>query len=148
MIKKTINKTIPVTIYVAEDGKEFQTERECEKYEKSAVFEEWNNKKVTLIGEEKVWIFYYIASRDDLISFIDYLVVSKNAWVNRWEYSRILQEIDKYVGHWITYDYDDWGDTPSFYLYTLEEREELAKENLAYITDELNFYAKLKENAI
>ena len=54
------------------------------------------------------------------------------------------KEVDKYIGHWITYDYDDFGDTPSFNLYTLEEREGMAKETLAYITDELNFYAMLK----
>ena len=145
MIRKTINQIIPLTIYVAEDGHEFKTEKECEKYEKSSLLrKEWENKKVGMIGEEKIWNFYYIVSRDALISFIDYLVVAENVWVSRWEYSKILQETDKYIGHWITYDYDDFGDTPSFTLYTLEEREEMAKETLTYITDELNFYAMLK----
>ena len=145
MIKKTVNQTIPVTIYVAEDGHEFQTERECEKYEKSSKLrQEWESQKVGLIGEEKIWNFYYIVSHEKLISLIDYLVLAENVWINRWEYSEILKEKDKYVGHWITYNYDDFGDTPSFTLYTLEEREEMAKETLTYITDELNFYAMLK----
>lgn len=146
MIKKTINQTIPVTIYVAEDGQEFNSQQACENYEKSIQLrQEWENKKTRLVGEEKIWDFYFITSHDSLISLIDYLVLATHIWVNRWEYSKILQEKDKYVGHWITYDYDDFGDTPSFTLYTLEEREEIAKENLAYITKELDFYATLKE---
>ena len=81
MIKKTIIQTIPMTVYVAEDGHKFKTEKECEKYEKSALLrKEWGNKKVRMIGEEKIYNFYYIVSRDALISFIDYFSKKVVAW--------------------------------------------------------------------
>ena len=63
MIKKNITKNIDATIYVAEDGHEFETEYECEKYEKNiSLCKKWESKKAGIITEEKTWNFYYIVS--------------------------------------------------------------------------------------
>lgn len=144
MTKKFIDQTITIPIYVAEDGTEFGTEWDCIKYERDAeLHNTWNPRRVSLAREEEEEIgFFFIASKEELISFIDYLVITADIKVSGEEYSYIMRNEDNYINTWVTYNYDN---NKGFYLFTVTEKENIAKENLSLINEELNFYALLKE---
>ena len=145
MTKQYIEKTSTVVVYVAEDGTEFGTEWECDKYERDIELHKiWGAKKVSLINEdnETYLVFYCVATKEELISFIDYLVMTAGVKLSGEEYSHIMRNYTDYINTWITYNYDN---ELGFYLFSLKEKEEMAREAQAKIEEELSFYALLKE---
>lgn len=100
--------TISYNVFIAEDGKEFKSKIECEKYEKE--LKGIKEKKLSDYDKIKCHMadysdWYYIEDRNDFISFIKAL---KN---NFYRASVYYVNADDYYGTWVSFTYkeDDYG---------------------------------------
>jgi hypothetical protein len=145
MTKKYTDQVITITTYVAEDGTEFGTEWECNRYERDIeLHKKWGERRVNIVREDGSSYgnnFFYIISHEELVSLIDYLVLTENIKVSGEEYSDILANVNNYIDTWVTYNYSE---TAGFYLFTLDEKTEHIKDNINELQEILKFYDILR----
>ena len=145
MVKKTIEKKVVTTVYEALDGKEFDNAEECQAYEDLLlVKKEWEDKTFSVEIDGQEWQYYFVYSDEALVTLFNYLDKYEDVHVNHTDMSAIFKNKNKYIGHWVTYSYDRDMTHFNFWLYTIEEREELAIEKLNDLKDELSFYETIR----
>lgn len=145
MVVKTLEKRVIRTIYEAIDGTQFEDEKECLEYENNLLIrKEWDDKKFSVEIDGKEWQYYFVYSDESLVTLFNYLSKFEDVHVNHYDFTEIFKQKSKYVGHWVTYSYDRDMTYCNFYLYTLEEREELALEKISDLQEELEFYKLIK----
>lgn len=116
-------KIILTNKYIAEDGKEFDSKKDCIKYENKIKYGEssvmkslidsiytfWENERCNLV---------YISDRND------YEIFKSQDKEHCWE-----EDFEKYGKGWYLYVVDDFGDGPRNQLYNLNHYTEEIKNN-------------------
>lgn len=114
--------------YIAEDGKEFHFEHDCNRHEKELHIKHLPLKKLSYMGYEN---WYYISSVEDFYALKDYIatVVQRGTRTDFDVYNLKKRFINDWVSYQIEHD-DDNGDSCDFTSFkeTQKDFEEIQKD--------------------
>lgn len=107
------------TIYVACDGKEFESEEECQGYENEHSYSKFhesitvldeNGKEIVEWWENNPDYFYglYFATKEAQQAFSEFFGATILPWYSNYYMESVGEKVD-YVGtHWVYFDDDEW----------------------------------------
>lgn len=112
------NVIIKDRTYIAEDGKVFQFESNCHKYETELNIKRIPLKNVNFMGY-KNW--YYISSIEDFYTLKDYIAIVVQSGTRT--YFDVYNVKNRFINNWVSYEIERDNDAYSCYFTSFKELE-------------------------